>query len=145
MHYFLADRQARRSEPGARALLLDQQGRVTEASTANIVIYRRDEGLISPPREMILPGVSMGFVEELAETLGVPFHYHELFPDDVAGAEEAMLTSTSPCIIPAVSLNGKPIGQGKPGRVFHQLLDAWGKRVGVDILEQATRFARRGC
>jgi branched-subunit amino acid aminotransferase/4-amino-4-deoxychorismate lyase len=143
MHYFLADRQARRTEPGARALLLDREGRVTEASTANIVIYRGDEGLISPPREMILPGVSMSVVEELAGEVGIPFLYQELRPEDVAGADEALLTSTSPCVIPAVSLNGSPIGEGKPGPIFQQLLAAWGQRVGVDIFEQAKRFATR--
>jgi branched-subunit amino acid aminotransferase/4-amino-4-deoxychorismate lyase len=143
MHYFLADRQAKRAEPGARALLLDHQGRVTEASTANIVIYRSDEGLISPPREMILPGVSMAFVEELARELGIPFNYRELRPEEIAASDEALLTSTSPCIVPAVSLNGSPIGEGKPGPIFRQLLGAWGQRVGIDIFEQAKRFASR--
>jgi branched-subunit amino acid aminotransferase/4-amino-4-deoxychorismate lyase len=143
MHYFLADRQARQAERGARALLLDREGRVTEASTANIVIYRREEGLISPPREMILPGVSMSFVEELAAELAIPFLYHELRPEDIARADEALLTSTSPCIIPAVSLNGAPIGEGRPGPIFRRLLDAWSRRVGIDILAQARRFAAR--
>ena len=54
MHYYLADLHARRKDRGARALLLDASGYVNEASTANIVIYRRDEGLVSPPREKIL-------------------------------------------------------------------------------------------
>ena len=38
MHYFLADSEAAAIEPGARALLLDQSGNVTEASTANVLI-----------------------------------------------------------------------------------------------------------
>lgn len=143
MHYYLADRQARNIEPGARALLLDREGRVTEASTANIVVYRHDEGLVSPPKEMILPGVSMAFVEELAGELGIPFIYRELSPQDVATADEALLTSTSPCILPAVRLNGKPIGEGKPGPIFHRLIAKWSDHVGVDIIAQAKRFATR--
>ena len=47
-----------RARAGARALLLDERGFVTEASTANILVYYRDEGLISPPKERILPGVT---------------------------------------------------------------------------------------
>ncbi len=143
MHYYLADRQARDQERGARALLLDRDGRVMEASTANIVIYRRDEGLVSPPKESILPGVSMAVVEELATELDTPFVYRELSPEDVAAADEALLTSTSPCVLPAVRLNGKPIGDGKPGAMFRRILEAWGRRVGVEIIAQAKRFAGR--
>jgi branched-subunit amino acid aminotransferase/4-amino-4-deoxychorismate lyase len=143
MHYYLADRRARQVEPGARALLLDHEGRVTEASTANIVIYCREEGLVSPPKEMILPGVSMSVVEELAAELKIPFTCRELLPEDVAQADEALLTSTSPCIVPAVSLNGKPIGEGRPGEIFRRLLEAWNRRVGLDIVAQAKRFANR--
>lgn len=143
MHYYLADRKARRIDPRARALLLDERGRVTEASTANLVIFRRDEGLISPPKETILPGVSMAVVEELAVELGIPFLYRELTPQEVVTADEALLTSTSPCAVPAVSLNGEPIGDGRPGEIFRRLLDAWGRHTGVDIAAQAKRFARR--
>jgi branched-chain amino acid aminotransferase len=143
MHYYLADRHARQVDPQARALLLDERGRVVEASTANLVIYRRDEGLISPPREMILPGVSMAVVEELAGELEIPFLCRELLPRDVAAADEAMLTSTSPCIVPVVSLNGEPIGAGCPGEIFHRLIAAWSDHVEVDILAQANRFASR--
>lgn len=143
MHYYLADREARQKAPGARALLLDLEGRVTEASTANLVIFRREEGLISPPKEMILPGVSMGMVEDLAKELSIPFLYRELLPEDVAAADEALLTSTSPCIVPAVSLNGEPIGNGRPGEVFRKVLEAWSRHVGVDIEAQAKRFVNR--
>ena len=49
MHYYLADRSAQRADPAARALLLDAEGYVVEASTANVVVYRQDEGFISRP------------------------------------------------------------------------------------------------
>jgi branched-subunit amino acid aminotransferase/4-amino-4-deoxychorismate lyase len=58
--------------------LLDAGGHVLEASTANLFIFRRDEGLISPPKEKILPGVSIGVVAELARELEIPFLYRDL-------------------------------------------------------------------
>jgi branched-subunit amino acid aminotransferase/4-amino-4-deoxychorismate lyase len=143
MHYFLADRYAQQIDPGSRALLLDHEGCVAEASTANILIYRQEEGLISPPKEKILPGVSMSVVEELAKQLAIPFRHYELSPKDVAAADEVLLTSTSPCVLPVTALNAKPIGAGKPGEVFRRLIDAWGVQVGIDILGQARRFAQR--
>ncbi|NQT17054.1 MAG: aminotransferase class IV, partial [Planctomycetes bacterium] len=56
MHYYLADRQAAAIEPGARALMLDSEGRVVEASTANVMIFNDGEGLVAPPAAGVLPG-----------------------------------------------------------------------------------------
>jgi branched-chain amino acid aminotransferase len=143
MHFFLADKQARETEPGARALLLDERGFVTEASTANIVIYDADRGLISPPKEHILPGVTVAVVEELAGRLGIAFGHDELTVGDVSRADEALLSSTSPCVWSVTRLNCQPIGEGKPGPVCQRLRQAWSEMVGVDIEAQAKRFAGR--
>ena len=93
MHYFLADKQAREKELGARALLLDERGCVTEASTANILIYRRTEGIVSPPKEHILPGVTVAVLEELARQIGIPFTQEELTVANVAAADLPALTA----------------------------------------------------
>lgn len=143
MHYYLADRQARARESGARALLLDMQDRVTEASSANVVVYVAGKGIVSPPRERILPGVSVAVLEELAGQLGIPFLHRDLFLADVAAAGEVMLCSTSPCVWPCSRLDGRPFSGGVPGEVARKLLSAWSELVGLDIVEQARRFARR--
>jgi branched-chain amino acid aminotransferase len=141
MHYYLADKQAREIEPSARALMLDLQGFVTEASTANLLVYYRDVGLVSPPRERILPGISVAVVEELARKIELPFVHRDLTEDDLAAADEVLLTSTSPCVWPVTRLNGRPIGNGKCGEVARRLLSAWSELVGLDIEAQAARFA----
>lgn len=143
MHYYLADREARSREPGARALLLDLNGFVTEASTANVVLYRRREGLVSPPKADILPGISVAMLAELAAQLAIPFLERPLTVDDVVSADEVLLTSTSPCIVPCTRVNGRPIGEGRPGEIFEQLMSAWSERTGIDIREQARRYATR--
>ena len=73
MHFYLADRAAAARQSGARAVLLDDDGFVAEATTANVLVYREGEGLVSPPSEHILAGVSLGVVQELAGQLGMPF------------------------------------------------------------------------
>ena len=143
MHYYLADKEAREREAGARALLLDESGQVVEASTANVLIFVDGQGLVSPPREVILPGVSVGMLEELATALKIPFVHRRLAPADIAAADEVMLCSTSPCVWPVTRLNGQPIRDGRCGPVVKALLDAWSQRVGVDIAAQAARFAAR--
>jgi len=144
MHYFLADRRAAAAEPGARALMLDAQGFVVEASSANVMIYTARHGLQSPPGHKVLPGISMREVDELARKLGIPAGERELTPTDVAAADEVLLTSTPMCLLPVTRFDGRPIAEGVPGEVFHRLLAAWSERVGVDIAAQAERFAERG-
>jgi len=143
MHYYLADKRAREIEAGARALLLEERGCVTEASTANIVLYFKDGGLVSPPKEHILPGVTVAVLEELAGQIGVPFGHRELTVAHVARADEVLLCSTSPCIWSVTRLNGQPIADGKPGVMFRQLLKEWSRMVGLEIKAQALRFANR--
>ena len=143
MHYYLADREARLQDPQARAILLDADGKVIEASTANLVGYSEADGFFSPPRAKILPGVSVATLESLATQLGIPFVERDLTVDDLEAADELMLSSTSPCLIPVSTLNGKPLRVACPGPGFQQVMRAWSERVGVDIVSQATRFANR--
>jgi branched-chain amino acid aminotransferase len=143
MHYYLADKQAREREPGARAILLDERGFVSEASTANVLVYYREVGLVSPPRERILPGISMAVLAELAAGLGLRFAHRDLTTDDVAAADEALLCSTSPCVWPVTRLNGRPIADGRPGPTCRQLQTAWSELVGLDIVAQARQFSAR--
>ena len=142
MHYYLADREAARIDPGSRALLLDAEGHVVEASTANVVIFRQGEGLISPPRNRVLPGISLAVLEELAAAENIPFSHRDLRPEDVATADEVLLTSTSSCLLPVTRFNKTAVGSGKPGPMFQRLVRAWSKSVGVDFVAQ-TRENKR--
>jgi branched-chain amino acid aminotransferase len=143
MHYYLADLLARERFPGSRAVLLDQDGFVSEASTANIVVYRRDQGLLSPPSHKILPGVSLSVMSELANHLGMEMRHDDFQLEQLAAADEVLLCSTSPCVWSVVELNGVPIADGEPGPVARQLLAAWNELVGLNIREQALQFAQR--
>jgi branched-subunit amino acid aminotransferase/4-amino-4-deoxychorismate lyase len=143
MHFYLADRRAAAKQPGARAILLDEDGDVAEATTANVLIYREAEGVVSPPHRHILFGVSIGVVQELASRLKIPFVTRLMSVDDFRSADEAMLTSTSVCLLPIVECDGKPIGDGQPGPMYRRLLAAWSDLVGVDVADQARRFSTR--
>jgi branched-subunit amino acid aminotransferase/4-amino-4-deoxychorismate lyase len=137
MHFYLADHRAAEKQPGARAVLLDEDGFVAEATTANVFIYREGEGIVSPPPKHILFGVSLGVVQELAAKLKIPFLKRDLTVEELHTADEAMLTSTSVCLLPVVECDGQPIGTGKPGPIYRQLLAAWNDLVGLDIAQQS--------
>ncbi len=143
MHYYLADQAARRDHPGTRPLLLDKYGYVNETPTANVVAFRASEGIVSPPRSEILPGITLAALAELSESFGVPFVERSLSLDDLRSADEAWLTSTPFCLLPVTQLDDAPIGDGRPGPVYRKLLEAWGKQVGFALPTQAQRFALR--
>jgi branched-chain amino acid aminotransferase len=137
MHYYLADQEARRREPDARALLLDQDGYIGEASTANVVIYNEGEGIVSPRMDKVLPGVSVAVLRELAQSEGVPFMERDLSPEEFRAADEAWLSSTSICLLPIVRCDREAMGAGKPGPMYARMLGAWDQAVGLDVAEQA--------
>ena len=143
MHYYLADREAARRCPGSRALLLDQQGFVGEASTANVVCWFRDRGLVIPRQDGVLPGISQAFLFELARELGIERREADITPDQLLAADEIFLTSTSVCLLPVVEVDDRAIGDGAPGPTYARLLAAWSERVGVDVAGQARQFAAR--
>ena len=143
MHYYLADKLALKKDPGARAVLLDREGYILETSTANVLIYRNGEGLISPSKDKILHGISRAVVYEIAGRLGISCHERNLTPDDLVSADEIILTSTPMCLLPVTRFNGQPIGGGRPGEISQKLLADWSKIAGLDIVGQAERFARR--
>ncbi len=143
MHYYLADRLAIQKDPEARAVLLDREDCVLETSTANISIYRKGDGLISPPLEKILHGISLAVTFEIAGSLGIPCRQSDLTVEDLASADEIILTSTPMCLLPVTRFNGRPIGCGRPGEISQKLLLAWGKTAGLDIVGQAEQFAQR--
>ena len=143
MHYYLADQEAQRIDPAARALLLDLDGFVSESSTANILVYSARDGFIVPHQAKVLPGISLAVVHELAQEMNYAWHERDLTPPEFMAAAEIMLCSTSPCLLPVVSVDGQRIGTGGPGVVFQQLISAWSAKVGLDIAEQARLFAQR--
>ncbi|QEG34481.1 aminotransferase class IV [Bythopirellula goksoeyrii] len=143
MHYYLAERQIQQASPDARAILLDQEGYVGEGTTANVIAYFGDCGLVTPRRDKVLPGVSQQVVFELAQSLGIEQQENDLLPAELAKADEIFFTSTSICLLPVVRLNELPIGTGKPGSIYNRLLEAWSQEVGLDIAAQAQKFAIR--
>jgi len=139
LHYFLADREARAAEPGARAVLAHADGRISETSTANVAVVSRGT-ITSPPPADALAGVSLGHARRLATRLGIAWRETSLAAADLAAADEILLTSTPNCILPATRFDGRPVGDGKPGPVFRGLLEAWSADVGLDIAAQAREW-----
>ena len=135
LHYWLAEKEAQMVDPKAATLLLDLDGNVTEFSGGNILIVT-DGAIVSPTTRNILPGISRQTVIELADELGIAFVERDIQVHDVCNADEAMEATTPFCLMPVTKINGMTIGNGHAGPVCQRLLELWGRKVGVDIVEQ---------
>ena len=82
-------------------------------------------------------GVSMNYLKSLAQDAGFHWESRSFNRMNLLTADEVFLTSTPWCVLPAVQIDGNPIGKGIPGPVFHEFLNAWSKTVGIDLAEQA--------
>jgi branched-chain amino acid aminotransferase len=130
LHFHLAQQQA---PAGTWPLLKNDDGWFTEAPGANIVIVRG--GQVLTITDTALPGISLQTVRKLAETQNGAFH-----PDDPI--TELWLTCTPACMLPVVSLDGQPIGNGTIGSVYKQTLAKWNALVGLDIAAQIQEWDR---
>jgi branched-chain amino acid aminotransferase len=106
-------------------LMLNEQGYVTECTGDNIFIVKK--GQISTPyiNSGILAGVTRGVVFELAEKLSIRVGEQELIRHDIYTADECFLTGTAAEIIPAVQLDRRLIGNGRPGPITLQLIESF--------------------
>lgn len=140
LHWHIADRQASQAESGAKALLVDHNGYVTETAAGNVFVVSGNR-LLTPRRSNTLRGISQQHVMELAGKLGIACSEADLYVGDVQSADEVFTSSSVYCLLPVVRLNQSIIGDGRPGPVHRQLLASWSKAVGVEIAEQMRRMA----
>ncbi|GGK79046.1 aminotransferase class IV [Rufibacter glacialis] len=105
---------------GADDVLYHQNGVVSEFPRSNFFLVKEDGTLVTPARE-ILHGVTRKNVLELARK---KYKVEEgtITLEDIAQAKEAFMTSTTKRILPIVEVDGKSVGNGKPGTVSLDLL-----------------------
>ncbi len=139
--FYLADRETRTKYPDASAILLNQNGMVRETGTANLFLVKNDQ-LWTAPRETVLPGISRAVVIEIAKELGLQVHEKDFSPAELETADEIFTTSTPYCLLGVSRLNGEPVSTHFPGKITRLLLEAWSKRIGVDIHAQLLEIAR---
>jgi branched-chain amino acid aminotransferase len=118
------------------ALMIDPDGFITEGTGSNFFMIK-DNVIYTPEGRNILRGISMqSVINDIAPQLNIKVVEKNIEPFDVYEADEAFVTSTPFCIVPAVTLNELKIGDGKPGPVTQSLLKKWSEIVDVDIVNQ---------
>jgi D-alanine transaminase len=108
-------------DAGAGETLLLRDGELMEASASAVHVVVRGE-LLSPPNSWkILPGTTRGVVEELALRAGIPHRTSPIPEPLLRGADEIWLSAATREVQAVTSLDGRPVGTGKPGPVWRRV------------------------
>ena len=109
------------ADAGAAETILFRDGKLTEASASNVFVVKRG-GILSPSKSnLILPGITFDVVAELAQDAGLPLEFRAVAEAEVRGADEVWVTSSSKEVLAIVSLDGRPVGDGRPGPLFRRM------------------------
>jgi D-alanine transaminase len=120
------------AEAGAVETILFRDGKLTEASASNVFIVKRGVILSPAKSNLILPGITYDVVTELARANDLPLEFRDVTEAEVRAADEIWVTSSSKEVLAIVELDGKRVGDGRPGPVFrrmHQLYQEFKQKV----------------
>jgi branched-chain amino acid aminotransferase len=131
MNSALAAQEAIR-KGGFEGIMRNYRGELSECTTANLFIVKAGAALTPPLESGLLPGITREVLFEIGRDVGVDVREHVLRDDDLFGADEAFLTSTTREAVPIVAVGDRTIGSGRPGPVTRKLLEGFRKRALAD-------------
>ncbi|MEQ9461153.1 MAG: branched-chain-amino-acid transaminase [Phycisphaeraceae bacterium] len=121
------------------AVMLNHQGYVAECTGDNIFIVKHVAGepvIRTPPLHAgILDGITKQTVEQIAVQSGYRVESIDLTRHDLYTADEFFLTGTAAEVIPVTRIDGRTVGDGKPGVVTRKLIDAFHALVATNAPE----------
>jgi D-alanine transaminase len=102
-------------DQGAVEAILLRDGVITEGAASNIFVIKNGR-LVTPPKgPFILPGITRDLVVEIARAKGIPCDELPVKIETLTSADEVWLTSSTKEILPITRIDGRAVGNGKPG------------------------------
>jgi branched-chain amino acid aminotransferase len=108
-------------------LLLDEQGYILEGTGSNF--YAARDGVVWTAENGILAGITRHIILDLLPQLGIPLRLEAVHIDDIGQLDEAAMSSASRALLPVVAIEGKKVGNGRPGPISHRILAAYNEYV----------------
>ena len=106
------------------ALMLDARGFVAETNATHVFIVNC--GVVATPRTVACPeGITRAVVLELCRAAKIPCEVRDISPAEVYRSEEMFCSGTMGELAPVIEVDGRPIGDAKPGPLYQRLSDAF--------------------
>ncbi len=116
-------------EAGAYEALLIRDGMLTEGAATSAFAVIGGVVRTHPLSNYILPGISRQHALEAARAVGVPVSEVPVTQQEMRSAQELFIAGTTTDIAPIVTLDGLPVGDGRPGPVTRKVQDAFLSRL----------------
>ncbi|HZR24927.1 MAG TPA: aminotransferase class IV [Vicinamibacterales bacterium] len=107
---------------GFEGVMRNHRGELAELTQSNLFIVKNGTAMTPPVEAGLLPGITREFLFELGAEHGIPVKEAVLRDEDLLGADEAFLTSTTRELVPIVQVDEHKVGSGVPGPVTQSLL-----------------------
>ena len=120
------------SDLAFEGVMRNYKGELAECTQSNLFIVKDGAALTPPIDAGLLPGITREFLFEIGATAGIPVREAVLRDEDLLGADESFLTSTTRELVPIVQVDDRKIGKGTPGPITRALLEAF--RLGANAL-----------
>jgi len=108
------------ADAGATESILLRGGWLTEGSTSSVHVVLAGRVLTPPQSNAILPGTTRGVLHELAARAGIAVERRPVSEAELRGADEIIIASAGGGMRAVTSLDGRPVGAGRPGPVFRR-------------------------
>ena len=112
-------------DAGAVETVMFRGDYLSEAAASNVWVVKDGVVLGPPPNNLVLEGIRYGLIEEMCQAQGLPTSLRPIHRSEVAQADELLLSSATKEVLAVTSLDGKPVGNGRPGPVYHALHAAY--------------------
>jgi len=107
------------------AILLDHNGNVSEAPGENIFIVKKGQLITPPLSSSALNGITRDAVIKIARDLDIDVTETEIARRELTVSDEIFLTGTAAEITPIIAMDGKKIGNGKPGDITKKMMNEY--------------------
>jgi D-alanine transaminase len=102
-------------DAGADEVVMFRDGYLSEGSSSNVFAVRNGVLLAPPKNHLVLPGITYDVILELAGAARLPVEVREIPEAEVRSADELWLTSSTKEVLAITTLDGMPVGSGRPG------------------------------
>lgn len=109
------------ADQGGNETIMFRDGWLSEAAASNVWVVKGGVVLGPPKDNLVLEGIRYGLLEQLCGQAGVPFELRRVAREEVLSADEILLTSATKEILPCTRLDGRPVGNGRPGPIYEKL------------------------
>lgn len=120
-------------EAGAQEALFVRDGVVTEGSATNAFVVLGGQIWTHPSGPHILSGITRDVLIEICQRDGIPLRQEGVLLSQLYTAQEVFVSGTNTEVLPIVRVDGRTIGEGRPGPVARRLLDALHRYVAASI------------